>query len=76
MNLIQDAGAVWHKLWSVRLAIIAVLFDVVNAGLTYFVAILPPLWFTALSILCTIGAAVARMIDQPGLHNGNDSPTH
>lgn len=71
MNLIDDAARVWHRLWSVRLAIIAVLFDVVNALLTYWVALLPPLWFTALSIACTVGAAVARMVDQPSLSDAS-----
>lgn len=72
MKLIQNAGILWHKLWTVRLSIVSTIYS--TAAGTW--AVLPYAWQPTLSepvkwVLAAIGVilaaspAVARMIHQP-----------
>lgn len=63
MMLIENAGQ-WHKLWSLRLAIISALLAALEASLPLWSAQLPGGVFASLSTLTGIAAAVARVIKQ------------
>jgi hypothetical protein len=71
VRLIEHVGALWHRLWTVRLAIGGAVFWGAVAGL-YLVwpafAGVIPLWFYALGgIVMSIALVVARILKQPGL---------
>lgn len=81
MKMIDDARATWHRMWSVRMAILGTVYA--SAGSAWL--LLPAAWQPTLSepvrwVLAVIGVAlaaspgVARVIDQPKLREprGND----
>ena len=73
MRLIDDAGRVWHRLWSVRLALLAAVLEGASVLLGY---LLPPHPRMALSLLAacvSAGAALARVIAQPQLRKDTDA---
>ena len=67
-TLIDDAGRVWHRLWSVRLALLGALFS----GAEFALSLAPqtvsdlvgPGRFAAVAAVVGIGAAVARLVQQ------------
>jgi hypothetical protein len=69
MELIEDAGKVWHRLWSVRLSLLAAVASAGDAGWQAFVSGSP-----RVISLCTfgisLGAAVARIVAQPKVRRG------
>lgn len=70
MKLI-DNFADWHKLWSLRLAILTAIFAALEASLAYWNAVLPPGVFASLATFTGIGSAVSRVVKQHSL-DGND----
>ena len=67
MALIKDARKIWHRLWSVRLAMLGVIFSSAQAGFemyidgqTHALSIVGALLFFA--------TGVSRLVDQPKLH--------
>lgn len=68
MKLIDDAGRVWHKLWSVRLALLGALFSAAE----FAVSLAPEAVanvvgqgrFAAVAFVVGIGAAIARLVQQ------------
>ena len=70
MKLIENASH-WHKLWSLRLAILTAIFAALEASLAYWNTILPPGAFAALATFTGIGSAVARVVKQAGLADGD-----
>ncbi|KDR26004.1 hypothetical protein [Caballeronia zhejiangensis] len=74
MKLIDDASAVWHRLWSVRFAILSALFGIaaqVQDNLPAIRDFVTPKEFVALSIVCGLASALSRVIKQPSLTGGN-----
>lgn len=71
MTLIEDWKKKFPKLWSVRLAILSAVLGVLEMTLPMFQTLIPPLTFGILSVVTGIAAAVARLIAQPKLRDGN-----
>lgn len=71
MKLIEDAGAIWHKLWSVRLSAVAVLASAFDAGWQVHVTGQPPYLALATAAI-SAGAGFSRLVAQPKMHDGND----
>jgi hypothetical protein len=63
MKLIKEARA-WHKLWSMRLAILAAVFGTLELVMPIWQSVVPESMFAALSTVSAVGAAVARVIKQ------------
>lgn len=71
MRLIDDAGKVWHKLWSVRLSAVAVLASAFDAGWQVHVTGQPPYLALATAAISAF-AGFSRLVAQPKLREGND----
>lgn len=74
MRLIDNAGSLWHRFWSLRLAILTTIFGSITAAyLTLPSDWLPsiPAWLKEAvsygTILTAIFSGVSRVIKQPGL---------
>lgn len=67
--LIDDWKRKWPKLWSVRFALLAAVASAVEVGVNLYANGTPPVMAT-LACLASLGAAVARVIAQPALHDG------
>lgn len=72
MKLTDDARN-WHRLWSVRLGVVAAVFAALEASLPLWEASLPQGLFASLSTLSGIGVGVTRVLKQslPGRDGGN-----
>ncbi|QMV32640.1 hypothetical protein F1_00011 [Ralstonia phage Heva] len=71
MNLIENAGQ-WHKLWSIRFALLSAMLAAAEAALPLWSGLVPPHVFATLSTLCGIASAVSRVVQQPALRAGVD----
>lgn len=60
----------WHKMWSVRLAILSAILGALELSLPLWQGIVPPNVFAALSTITAASAAVARVIKQEALNDG------
>lgn len=69
MNLIPEWQKAWHRLWSIRLALLSALFGAIEVGLPYFESTLPGGIFAGLSAATAFAAAIARLIAQPSLND-------
>ena len=72
MRLIDDAGRVWHRLWSVRLSILAALLGAADAALPFVAPEHASPVFAALVAAVSLAAAGARLVAQPKLQGGVD----
>lgn len=68
MRLIDNASK-WHKLWSVRLALISAALGAIEVSVPLWSGILPPNVFASLSSMVAVAAAVSRVVQQPSVHN-------
>lgn len=64
MMLIEDAGKIWHRLWSVRLSAGAVLASAFDAGWQVHVGGQPPYLAMATAAI-SAGAGFSRLVAQP-----------
>lgn len=71
MQLIDDAGKVWHKLWSVRLSAVAVVASAVDAGWQVHVTGQPPI-LALVTAGISAGAGFSRLVAQPKLREPSD----
>jgi hypothetical protein len=64
---IPRASHIWSRLWSVRLAMIAAVFQ--GAAMFWFglEGTMPPLWFFGLGIILTVAVVPARLMAQKDL---------
>lgn len=69
MELIEDAGKVWHRLWSVRLSAVAVIASAVDAGWQVHVTGQPPV-MALITAAVSAGAGFSRLVAQPKLKGG------
>lgn len=69
MRLIDDAGKVWHRLWSVRLMLLAGAASAIDVGWQAYVTGAPRLLSIGTAAL-SFGAAVARLVAQPKARRG------
>lgn len=69
MNLITDAGKVWHRLWSVRFALISAFFAALEIGLPFCIdAADPNKLLVIAAALAAAGSALSRVFVQPAVH--------
>ncbi|HEY0955830.1 MAG TPA: hypothetical protein VGE36_13780 [Roseateles sp.] len=68
MKLIDDARHVWHRLWSVRLALLGALFSAAEFAVSLapesVAEIVGRGRFAAVAFVVGIGAAIARVVQQ------------
>lgn len=67
MRLIDDAGQVWHKLWSVRLALLAAGLGAVDAALPFVAPQHASPLFAAMTAAVSLAAGLARLVQQRSL---------
>lgn len=70
MKLIDDAGTLWHKLWSVRLAIGGSIISAAETASAVYSAD-RPIWFPALLFAMCAAMGISRVIAQPNATDGN-----
>ena len=68
MELLPDWKKIARRAWSFRLAIIAALLSGAEVVLPLFIDVLPRNLFASLSFAAVVGAAVARVVAQPRMH--------
>lgn len=66
MKLIENWKRLWLRLWSVRLALLAGILSGLEAGFQYWT--FGGGWIAGASCLISFGAAFARIVAQPALH--------
>jgi hypothetical protein len=71
MQLIDDAGKVWHRLWSVRLSAVAVVASAVDAGWQVHVTGQPPI-LALVTAGISASAGFSRLVAQPKLKEPTD----
>ena len=59
----------WHKMWSVRLAILSAMLGALELSLPLWQGIVPGNVFAALSTITAAAAAVARVVKQEALED-------
>lgn len=74
MNLIADWRRKFPKLWSVRFALLAAVLSGVEVALPLFQDFIPRGPFAVLSLVAAVAAAVARIVAQPALTDGQPKP--
>lgn len=68
MTLIEDAKTVFLKAWSVRLSLLAALLSAAEVSLPFFAPWMPEHVMAILAVLVGAGAAIARIVAQPTMH--------
>lgn len=68
MELLPDWKRIARRAWSIRLSIIAALLSGAEVVLPLFIDVLPRNLFASLSFAAVVGAAVARVVAQPRMH--------
>lgn len=72
LTLIDDAGRVLRRAWSVRLALLAALLSACEVALPYAAPETRSVPWAVLSGIVALLAAVARLIAQPRMRDGDD----
>jgi hypothetical protein len=72
MRLIEDAGRVWHRLWSVRLSVLAAVLGAADAALPFLAPPHASAAFAGLTAMVSLAAAGARLVAQPKLQGDAD----
>lgn len=70
MNLIDDWKTVLTKAWSMRLALLSAALSAAEVALPFFTDFVPPRTMAMLAVLTAAGAAIARLVAQPGMSDG------
>lgn len=68
MELLPDWKKIASRAWSFRLSIIAAIFSGAEVVLPLFIDVLPRNLFASLSFVAVVGAALARVVAQPRMH--------
>lgn len=68
MELLHDWKKIVRRAWSFRLSIIAAIFSGAEVVLPLFIDVLPRNLFASLSFVAVVGAALARVVAQPRMH--------
>lgn len=68
MRLLPDWKRIARRAWSIRLSIIAAMLSGAEVVLPLFIDVLPRNLFASLSFVAVVGAAVARVVAQPRMH--------
>jgi len=73
MHLIDDAGRVWHRLWSVRLSLLAAALGAADALAGFLMPAHPRLIVALAATGLSFAAAIARLVAQPKLRGDSDA---
>ena len=68
MELLPEWKKIARRAWSIRLSIVAALLSGAEVVLPLFIDVLPRNLFASLSFVAVVGAAVARVVAQPRMH--------
>ena len=68
MKLIEDWKTLWHRLWSVKLALLSALVSAGDVLVTYLMTGQPALLSIGAALFSLL-AALMRLVAQPELHN-------
>ncbi|MFZ3151711.1 MAG: hypothetical protein WA116_08525 [Anaerolineaceae bacterium] len=68
MKLLPEWKKIARRAWSFRLSIIAALLSGAEVVLPLFIDVLPRNLFASLSFVAVVGAAIARVVAQPRMH--------
>lgn len=71
MRLIDDAGRLWHRFWSVRFNLLSIALQAVYAAWQAWVTGNPP-WVVLVTIILSAGSLVSRLVAQPKLTEASD----
>lgn len=71
--LVPNAGQ-WHRLWSVRLALAGSALNAAAIGWTVFQGAVHPLVYATVNMALGVAVAIARVLQQPSLTQGPESP--
>jgi len=66
--LLDDWRRIARRAWSIRLSIVAALFTAAEVVVPLFGDVLPRGVFVLLAFSASIGAAIARLVAQPEMH--------
>ena len=66
--LLDDWRQVFRRAWSVRFSLLAAALTAAEVVVPLFGDLLPRGAFVLLAFACSIGATVARIVAQPGMH--------
>jgi hypothetical protein len=72
MTLIDNAGQVWHRLWSVRLSLLSAVASAADAGWQAYITGQPRV-VSIITFGISLGAAVSRVVAQPKLQGDRDA---
>ncbi len=67
-HLISNASR-WHKMWSIRFALLSAVLAAVEASVPIWNGVLPPNVFAFLSSASAIASAISRVIQQQSVSN-------
>ncbi len=62
-----DGLAYWHRLWSVRMAILSTALGTVTAVLPTWQPAIPPLPFAVATTVCAVLTGLSSLVKQPAL---------
>lgn len=66
--LLEDWRQVLRRAWSIRFSLMAAALTAAEVVVPLFGDVLPRGAFVLLAFVCSIGATVARIVAQPGMH--------
>ena len=66
--LLEDWRKVARRAWSIRLSVVAAIFTAAEVVAPLFGDVLPRGLFVLLAFSASIGAAIARLVAQPEMH--------
>ena len=72
MTLIDNAGGVLRKAWSIRFALLSGLFGGIEAFLPLFSDAVPRGIFAGLCVLASLGTVISRVVMQEELHDATE----
>ena len=68
LSLLDDWRRVARRAWSIRLSVVAAIFTAAEVVVPLFGDVLPRGVFVLLAFSASIGAAIARLVAQPEMH--------
>lgn len=65
LTTIPDARHIWHRLWSVRLAILSAILSAIEIALPFVAPTMPSGRFAIAAFIVSVAAGIARIVAQP-----------
>lgn len=73
LRLIKNARRIWHRLWSVRLSLLAAVLAAVESVFTYWTTGHAPLIVVGAGVV-SLAASISRVVAQDALHEDEATP--